>query len=122
MKTINFILPDWTICPLFNSDESGISDDESKALAEFSEYLINKGIHAIPIDCEENGFSPASDLNQVAGNTYVVTFQIMDNWRVTYSQKGQTIVAKEGMTQEDAQMYASGLQDSGFINVNYEEV
>ena len=40
MKTIDYVLPNWTICPLFNSDESGLTDSEQAALDNFIDLQI----------------------------------------------------------------------------------
>ena len=40
MQTIDYVLPNWTICPLFNSDESGLTDSEQAALDNFIDLQI----------------------------------------------------------------------------------
>ncbi len=73
-KSHTFILPDWTLCPLFNSDETGITDEQSEQLNEFSKELIANGIHAIPIAHKEHGFCHVNDLEKLGNDCHKVTF------------------------------------------------
>ncbi len=78
MDTVDFTIPDWAICPLFNSDETGITDEESKLLEDFSNCLLDQGIRAIPMSCEEVGFLHANDIDSFAGDCHTATFSYME--------------------------------------------
>ena len=54
MKTITYTLPAFWACPLINSDESGLSEEESEALEA---WLNHEGVGACVGVSEEAFFS-----------------------------------------------------------------
>ena len=78
MQTIDYVLPNWTICPLFNSDESGLTDSESTALDNFiKREMKNNGFSCFhAVDCKEDGFRVSNDLDNLGADCSVITFDI----------------------------------------------
>lgn len=72
MKTVEYTLPDWTLCPLFNSDCTGITDEEETLLNEF----LDTNHLGLPVGCEELGFCWRNDLDYYGGNCHTVVFPI----------------------------------------------
>ena len=68
IERVEYIIPNWAVCPLMNSDESGITDEESKILEEFSQELLAEGIRAIPVDIQDVGFVVSNDVDLKAGD------------------------------------------------------
>ncbi len=82
METIELILPSWAMVPLFNSDETGILDQQSDQLDEFSREMIDLGYNAIPIGQNFIGFEYSNDLENLAGDCYAVTFQKLSSHEI----------------------------------------
>ena len=76
MKTIEFILPSWVLCPLFNSDNSGITEEENQLLTEFVEENLKEHKSFWAINAEELGFRHSNDLDGLAGSCHLVTFSV----------------------------------------------
>lgn len=74
IDSITYRLPSWVICPLFNSDESGIDDNDSQSLNEFVSTLLDEGFSGIPMACEELGFYMSNDLDNMGSDCHSVTF------------------------------------------------
>lgn len=74
MKEISYVLPEWVIVPLFNSDLTGLTDQESIQLSEFSQMLNEQGYSAIPHESIELGLASTNDLDNLANNVHRVYF------------------------------------------------
>ena len=79
-NTIEFTLPDWTLCPLFNDDNSGLEDEDIKKLVAFITCNKNKygTFYAISATENEGDFKHTNDLDRLGGNCQIVTFCIKD--------------------------------------------
>jgi len=78
MQTIDYVLPNWTICPLFNSDCSGLTDEEDTALDNFIDLQIRlyKYDRFFAIAVKEDGNRVSNDLDNLGADCSVVTFDI----------------------------------------------
>jgi hypothetical protein len=72
MEMITLTLPEWMLSPLFNGDNSGLTDEEEQALDTLGEYLNGRGFSGNPIDAsEESDFYsyPPADARIAYGET-----------------------------------------------------
>ena len=78
MLTVDYILPDWALSPLFGSDESGLSDEEQQALDTFiSAQVAEHGFTSFhAIDCKPLGFCSFNDLDRLGGDCHQVIFDV----------------------------------------------
>jgi len=80
MKTQDYLLPTWTLCPLINDDYTGISDQDAEQLnsfiaGELEKYPMFWALCPEDID-NYSGFYPRNDLNNLGDDCITVTFQI----------------------------------------------
>ena len=78
MHTIDYILPSWTIQPLFYADSSGLSDTEDTQLDDFiARKMIDLAVNMFSaIECQTLGFLFCNDLTALGGDCSRVTFQL----------------------------------------------
>jgi hypothetical protein len=80
MITIEKTIPVWAYVALVNSDESGLTDQDSADLARFSLDLKYAHYNAIPLsDYDDLGFCHGNDLNRLGDHCYRVKFQYLDD-------------------------------------------
>lgn len=65
METFELVLPTWAACPLFNSDSTGISEEDDKALTECLRRKVPMWFSRIPVDHTVLGFAATNDLNNL---------------------------------------------------------
>ena len=76
MDSIDYIVPAWAYVSLVNSDESGLSDEQSELLDSFSNKVVALGYSAIPLSSAEHiGFLMDNELDGLGGECYRITFQ-----------------------------------------------
>jgi len=76
MRTEKYLLPSWVLCPLFNSDLTGTTEEEDAALDAFLEREGAKYETFHAVSATEDGFRPSNDLDRLGGDCHVVTFAV----------------------------------------------
>jgi thiazole synthase ThiGH ThiG subunit len=80
MNVLTQVLPVDIVLAMINGDESGLTDQESLELLEYSEDLNRSGFYAIPFTPEkEQEYYTSNDLNNVGCDCLMVEFQELPN-------------------------------------------
>lgn len=82
METIELTLPRHWACALINGDESGLEDDDAKALNRFADWMIDEYgscwcVNVDEEDCEDfRRYHDATDFGVLACDVATFTFDI----------------------------------------------
>lgn len=79
MKTVQYTIPTWAICPLVNNDSSGITDDEERILTSWvtRELKKYKMFHCLcPNESTPERFATWNDIICQVGDVIDCEFQV----------------------------------------------
>jgi hypothetical protein len=76
MNTIQYTLPSWTLCSLFNNDDSGLEERDIQSLDKWISKKVKQHVSFHAVDSEDLGFCHDNDLDQYTSDCHLVTFSI----------------------------------------------